>query len=265
MSKPARSGLGKSAKRLLADLAFRGRPGSSKCNHSPDATDVSVLVSADLVTRAPDGALAITAAGRAHLARTELAHNGGSLDPFLGQHLALARRDVDTAAGLAPVAVDDGESPLVWLARRKGRDGRALIEPIQLQAGERLRAEFTRAQLMPRVTSNWSAAVGRRNSGGGDATFTETMIVAQQHVRRALEAVGPEFSGLLLDVCCFLKGLEDVERERAWPPRSAKIVLQLALDRLARHYGFSSEVRGPAHASIRTWLAPDVVFLVGGD
>jgi hypothetical protein len=81
-------------------------------------------------------------------------------------------------------------------------------------------------------------------------------------VRQALDTVGPEFSGLLLDVCCFLKGLEDVERERLWPPRSAKVVLQLGLDRLARHYGFGTEIRGQAHAAIRTWLAPDAAFVV---
>jgi hypothetical protein len=53
-----------------------------------------------------------------------------------------------------------------------------------------------------------------------------------------------------------------VERERAWPPRSAKIVLQLALDRLARHYGFGPEARGLPRAPIRTWLAPGAAFLV---
>ena len=127
-----------------------------------------------------------------------------------------------------------------------------------MQAGERLRADFTRAHMMPRTTSNWASPIssGRRGAGGERAAaFTETMLSARQRVHQALDAAGPEFGGLLLDVCCFLKGLDDIERERAWPSRSAKVVLQLALDRLARHYGYAAQVRGPAHAAIRTWLA----------
>jgi hypothetical protein len=86
------------------------------------------------------------------------------------------------------------------------------------------------------------------------------MVAARQRVHQALNAVEPEFSGLLLDVCCFLKRLEDVERERAWPVRSGKIVLQLALERLARHYGLAAETCGPSRARIRTWLADGAHF-----
>src|SRR5690242_17381669 len=149
------------------------------------------------------------------------------IDRHRAQHMALGRRQIHDEIGTSRVTVNDTESPLAWLARRKGRDGRALIEPVQLLAGERLRAEFTRANLMPRITANWSASVAAGPRGASAATYTEMMIGARQRVRAALDAVGPEFSGLLLDVCCFLKRLEQIETERSWPSRSAKVVLQL--------------------------------------
>jgi hypothetical protein len=185
------------------------------------------------------------------------------VDAFRAQHLALAQKQVITEFGRTSVVVDETESPLVWLARRRGRDGRALIEPHQLQAGERLRGDFTQAHLMPRTTSNWSSPLssGRCGSRGERAgQFTETMVAARQRVHRALDTVGPEFAGLLLDICCFLKGIEDIERERAWPARSGKVVLQIALDRLARHYGYTAQTSGPARAHVRTWLAGNAVF-----
>jgi hypothetical protein len=268
MRAPAASGIRKSAARLLAQLAARA---SVQGQEEPAATpsdaagDVEILVAADLAVRRPDGELAITQAGQAHLVRLELTRSGASIDPFLGQHLALVHDEIETAEGRIGITIDAAESPLAWLARRKGRDGRALIEPVQLQAGERLRADVTRAQMLPRITANWTSSVaqGRRGAAGGRAaTFTEAVIATRQRVRNALDEVGPEFTGLLLDVCCFLKGLEDVERERGWPPRSAKVVLQLGLDRLARHYGYATEARGNARAAVRTWHAPEPELVV---
>jgi hypothetical protein len=180
------------------------------------------------------------------------------IDPLRAKHLALAARVAAVPDGLARVLVDDGESPLMWLARRKGKDGQALISPHHLLAGERLRSDFTCAQLMPRTTSNWDLSISReRRSGGSAMTFTETSIAARQRVHHALDAVGPEFSGLLLDICCFLKGLEDVERERQWPRSSARVVLQLGLEGLARHYGYAAEAVGKVGAKIRNWSAED--------
>jgi hypothetical protein len=190
-----------------------------------------------------------------------------AVSPFRSRHLALAQRQIATERGNATVMLDESESPLAWLARRRGRDGRSLIEPHQLQAGERLRSEFTRANLMPRTTSNWESPIsaGRRGAvDKGAGAFTETMIAARQRVRQALDAAGPEFAGLLLDVCCFLKGLDDIERERRWPQRSAKVVLQLALDRLARFYGYAAQAQGPGRAAMRTWLADDAAFGLDG-
>ena len=196
--------------------------------------------------------------GRTRLSGKTVQTPDDGVGAFRAKHLDLSTRDLMTDAGVTQVLVNDSESPLAWLARRKGRDGRAMIGPDQFIAGERLRADFTRGHLMPRVTSSWSG-IGRTRGSGGGGEMTDLIVASRQRVRHALEACGPEFSGLLLDVCCFLRGLEDVERERGWPSRSAKVVLQLALDRLARHYGLRTDATGNS-AAIRTWLADDATF-----
>lgn len=188
----------------------------------------------------------------------QIAHD--DIGVFRAQHLDLSTRDLMTENGVSQVIVNDSESPLAWLARRKGRDGRSMIDHDQFIAGERLRADFTRGHLSPRVTSSWSDIGRARGSGGGAGEMTDLIVASRQRVRLALEACGPEFAGILLDVCCFLHGLKDVERGRGWPARSAKVVLQLALDRLARHYGLRNQARGDDSARIRTWLADDAAF-----
>lgn len=250
MSAAPRTVLPADALRLLERLA-----GTALATDGFDAAAADALIAADLARRGPNGRLAITPPGRAFLARRAAPRRQRDVDPFRAQHLSLARATVPTAEGRAAVTIDAAESPLLWLARRKGRDGRALIEPAQLQAGERLRAEFTRAQMGPRLTTRWAAPAGAGRHAPGLLDPTEAALAARQRVRAALVAVGPEFAGLLLDVCCFLKRLEDVEQERGWPARSAKIVLQLALDRLARHYGYAPEARGWIHAQVRAWSA----------
>lgn len=261
----------KSAERLLARLLAteqmaRLRPGSTRSCRIVER-DVAALIAAELIVRRADGELVLTSAGRACASRARLARDQAEVDPYIGQHLALDCVEIEMPTGRIGVIVDAGESPLAWLARRKGKDGRPMIEAEQFQAGERLRGEFTRAQLMPHITSNWSAAVAQDGRFGdrGAAHITDIVVAARQRVRQALTAVGPEFAGLLLDVCCFLKGLEDVERERGWPPRSAKVVLQLGLDRLARHFGLSASARGRPRVPIRTWLASDAMFVVDGE
>lgn len=247
--------------RLLNRIAS-GLPRSAYRGYDP--ADLATLVSADLLAPRDGGGYALTPAGRAFLARAAAVRAGG--DPYLGQHLAIAARAVETPTGRRLATVDDSESPLAWLARRKSKDGKPMIEPHQTQAGERLRADFTCARLMPHVTANWSRpASDGGGTGDGSESMTHAVVDARRRVERALAAAGQEFSGLLIDVCCFLKGLEDVERERGWPPRSAKVVLQLGLDRLARHYGYAAEARGRATAPLRTWLAPDAAFTVPPD
>ncbi len=136
------------------------------------------------------------------------------------------------------VEVNPAESPLAMLYRRRGADGAAFISEDEFRAGERLRADFTRGALTPSVTARWDMSVGGRGRGGagGMAELTDIALASRQRVERALAAVGPELAGVLVDVCCFLKGLETVERERRWPVRSAKMLLKAGLSMLHRHY-----------------------------
>lgn len=175
---------------------------------------------------------------------------------------AAGRSDVDlvsveTASGPSVALANLAESPLAQLMRRKGRDGRPFLTGVEYEAGERLRADYTRGQIMPRLGANWVASVssGRRGGSGGAVDLTDAALAARQRVEAAIVAVGPELSGVLLDVCCFLKGLERVESERGWPVRSAKVMLKTALGVLARHYVPSTgkrEWRPPLH-----WGADD--------
>jgi hypothetical protein len=187
--------------------------------------------------------------------RKEREREANAPNRFRLQHGGIVRRVRSRDDPIGAAYTDNSESPLAWLARRRDRDGRPFIDPAQLLAGERLRTDFTQAGLTPRVTANWISPVtqGRRTVAGDAGGVVDLVLAARERLARTLDAVGPEFSGLLLDVCCFLKGLETVERERHWPPRAARIVLALALDRLARHYGISTEARGPARVRIRAW------------
>ena len=155
------------------------------------------------------------------------------------------------------VEINPDESPLAMLYRRKNPKGVSFITENEFLAGERLRADFTRGSLMPSVTMRWDNSAGGRRSGpGGMAELTDMALASRMRVERALEAVGPELNGVLVDVCCFLKGLETVERERRWPARSAKMLLKAGLAVLHRHYNPHLE-RAPAVGTILHWGTND--------
>jgi hypothetical protein len=199
-------------------------------------------------------ALRITEAGRAHLRRS--ATQDEALDPFRAQHGDFDRRAPEK--GAAVTLVNDAESPLAWLARRKGVDGRRFLAPAQVEAGERFRRDIEQAQLLQRVTANWDpSAAAKRGGGDRNLIVSDIALDARERLSRACDAVGPDLFGLLTDVCGYLKGLETIERERGWPTRSGKVVLQIALERLAGHYGLGDAATGPARAKMRHWGAGD--------
>lgn len=213
------------------------------------------LLALDLARAEPGGRrhLVLSSAGRARLRRQA----GPEGSAFLAQHLDLVpeeavERERDEAPG-APRLRDASESPVAWMARRRGRDGEPLIEPTAFEAGERLRRDITVARMTPRLGVAWGS---ERVDGSGPrdpASASDAVVAARQRVRGALDAVGGDLANLLIDLCGELKGLERIEAERRWPARSAKVVARIALGRLAEHYGLERAATGPDRARMRLW------------
>ncbi len=118
----------------------------------------------------------------------------------------------------------------------KDWNGKPLIDEAQFEAGERLHADYEFAQMGPRVTAAWSHRTPqmRARRGVPAAELRDAIVDARTCVQHALTAVGPEISGVLVDICCELKGLEEAEKENGWPRRAGTVVLQIALTRLCQ-------------------------------
>ncbi len=147
----------------------------------------------------------------------------------------LVERKVEGATGSGrergaarTVTVNRRESPLSWLASR------GLVTGRQSEAGERLRADYERAQLAASVTMRWTPRV----DGGGAAGLSpaEAQLAAKRRFDAAVGAVGRGLNDVLWRVVCAGEGLPESERALGWPARSGRLVLTLALDRLADHY-----------------------------
>ncbi|WP_338468280.1 DUF6456 domain-containing protein [Novosphingobium sp. ZN18A2] len=125
--------------------------------------------------------------------------------------------------------VNLAESPLTWL------HARGKLTDRQFDAGERLRADWERAQLAPSVTMRWEAV---RVKGGVDTGLTpgERQIAAKQRFDEAIVQAGAGLSDILWRVVCAGEALPTAEKALAWPARSGKLVLSIALDRVADFY-----------------------------
>ena len=138
------------------------------------------------------------------------------------------------AAGRAPRSrtVNLAESPLGWL------HARGHVTTRQFEAGERLRADWERAQLDPRVTMRWDAAPVRRGKSGRGAAIdpSTSQVDARRRFAAAVESAGPGLSDIVWRIICAGEGMRQAETALGWPARAGKLVLGLALDRIADFY-----------------------------
>lgn len=197
----------------------------------------------------------VTSVGRAWLKRT-LAEDGDArrrrseargmaeaASPFARQHQEEGERLFQEDGRQVSRRVNLGETPLGWLAKRRAADGSPFLTPAEVAAGEKLREDFEQAQIGPRVAQDWRRFLTPGESGGVSRLRgpAEGPMGARDRVSRALEALGPGLNDAALRACCFLEGLEATERRMGWSARSGKVVLKIALTRLAEHYGFAAK------------------------
>ena len=161
--------------------------------------------------------------------------------PFQEQHKEFGERVVKVydGSGRQNVRFNFAESPLTLLARKKDKSGAMYLSPELLEAGERLREDFEQAQLGPRVAQNWDRFLTNAGGGWNGGAECSGSSSAKDRVSGALKALGPGLADVALRVCCFLDGMEKAEKRLGWSARSGKVVLKIALQRLADHYGIT--------------------------
>jgi hypothetical protein len=98
--------------------------------------------------------------------------------------------------------------------------------------------DWERGQLAPRVTMSWDAAPIARSRGGSapGIDLNGAQIDAKRRFDEAVATAGAGLSDILWRVVCAGEGMREAESALGWPARAGKLVLSLALDRVADYY-----------------------------
>jgi hypothetical protein len=164
-------------------------------------------------------------------------------DAFAAQHRIIRTLPTGQALNMA-------ESPLARLAQGPA----AFLQRHHVEAGERVRRLVEWAQLQPRLTMTYS---GSRIAGGPQHKndISDLAVDARRRLAEIHEQLPADCVSVVLDVCGFLKGLQEVEKDRGWPRRSAKLVLRIGLEQLAQHFGIAAVATGRSRVRSRQWMS----------
>lgn len=130
------------------------------------------------------------------------------------------------------VRVNLAESPLGWL------HARGLVTHRQLAAGEHLRRDYERGALPQRTVMTWDAPpIGKTpRAARQHGASTLAQIDARDRFHGGIAAAGPGLGDILWRVVCAGESVPVAEQALGWPTRAGRLVLALALDRVADYY-----------------------------
>ncbi len=211
---------------------------------------LEVIVEADMqalraegnLTALEDGGYVLSCEGKINLERMRK-----DKQDFSSQHRLLEEVDmIEDDGKLIKRTVNLAESPLGWLRRRGGAQGKPYLEDHEYTAGERLREDYWRSDLSSRISGSIWDKQGTGSKGYHTEAFqnaSASALDAKKRLLKALDAVGYPLNRVLVGACLREQGLDALEQAERWPRRSAKIILKLALGRLAHHYGYGPHGR----------------------
>jgi hypothetical protein len=142
--------------------------------------------------------------------------------------------------------------------RRSEAGGKTgFLEPHHLEAARRVARLFERAHLAQRVTMNYSPLPAASKNTGSPGQITDMAAEARKALAEIHNSLPADCAAVVMDVCCYDKGLQAIETERGWPRRSAKLVLRIGLDHLAAQFGLSASATGPHRDAAQGWMDHD--------
>ncbi|MGJ3230622.1 MAG: DUF6456 domain-containing protein [Oceanicaulis sp.] len=185
-----------------------------------------------------EGGHVLTEAGRARVRR-----DGAGAAGFSVQHGDIARRIVIEPAGERAVFARTGGPLDRYLAPMGGKP--ALLNKMHAVAAATFIRDHHRSALNSRVTQDWSGMPGAKSRAAPKdrCEAPVSRLDAQARVLAALDAVGPGFDRLLMNVLIRETGMVGAERDLGWKARSGAPALKTALDRLAIHYRLKKRER----------------------
>lgn len=212
------------------------------------ASLIAELERMDMIARHPEKGFCLTSPGAAYLRRckTDKARRApacrsksrqAAVPNFTRQHQRLVQRTVVVNGRRENHQVNIGDTAIGWLVGRKDRHGNPYITAEMLESALRFQSDCELAGFGRIATSDPTASPpGRHRRLSELPDPSSQSLDARRRVDRISRDLGPSLADLLIRTCCFGEGLEQIESANAWPRRSGKLVLKIALERLASHY-----------------------------
>jgi len=182
-----------------------------------------------------------------------LAANGGQYAPTADarnwlkrKRLALLKEEpVHRAAVNSPPVVSDNDTIIRLPRRSKGEDA-AFLAAHHVVVANRVSSLILKSQLRPSVTQNLSVLrQSAQSSKCGGVDLCDMALDCRRRLDQLTNQLPKDCASVVVDICGFGKGLQQIEFERRWPRRSAKLVLRMGLDHAANFWRIGSQAIGP--------------------